>query len=147
MRSVKSVPPGSPSMGRMTPLSPRQMGRLSAKMALRKEALLEEIRQVLEEKGKEHYADIIGGVGDEGDQALATVVADIANAEVSRDILEVRDIAAAEARIAAGTYGVCIDCGAEIDYARLDAYPSCKRCLRCQDLREKTRAGRPHPTL
>ena len=135
-------------MDRMdTPLTTKDIERLAERMKQRKETLLEEIRQVLEEKGHEQYADLIGGVGDEGDQALASVVADTANAEVTRDILEVRDIAGAEARIAADTYGVCVDCRGEIAIERLNAYPSCKRCLRCQVLREKTRAGMGHPTL
>ena len=47
---------------------------------------------------------------------------------------------AAEERVAAGRYGICIDCGRAIDYERLEAYPSAKRCLPCQQHREKTRA-------
>ena len=70
---------------------------------------------------------------------------DVANAEVARDAAELQDIAAAEARLAAGTYGTCIDCGAPIPYARLAAYPTAKRCLRCQQIRETTRAPAGHP--
>ena len=33
-----------------------------------------------------------------------------------------------------------IDCGTTVDYDRLRAYPSAKRCLPCQQRREKTRA-------
>jgi DnaK suppressor protein len=35
-------------------------------------------------------------------------------------------------RITAGTYGVCIDCGAAIPVERLQARPQAIRCLPCQ---------------
>ena len=35
-------------------------------------------------------------------------------------------------RIEHGTYGQCVDCGDQIDPARLEARPSAARCLRCQ---------------
>jgi DnaK suppressor protein len=52
----------------------------------------------------------------------------------------------AEARIAAGRYGLCTDCGAEIGYARLQAFPTAKRCIGCQENREKTKASPPRGT-
>lgn len=42
------------------------------------------------------------------------------------------DALAALARIDAGTYGVCIDCGQKIDEARLEFRPEAARCLSCQ---------------
>jgi RNA polymerase-binding transcription factor DksA len=63
---------------------------------------------------------------------------------VARDGAEVRDISAAQARLAAGRYGICIDCGRAIEKKRLEAYPSAKRCLADQQKREKTRASAPH---
>jgi DnaK suppressor protein len=65
----------------------------------------------------------------------------VQQAEVTRDVGEVRDIEGAQARIAAGRYGLCIDCEAEIGFARLQAFPSAKRCIGCQALREKTKAS------
>jgi len=134
-------------MGFMNALAQHQIDTLAALLRKRKQHLLKEIRQVLKRSGNEHYADLLGETGDSGDESVATLMSDTANAEVTRDILEVRDIAGAEERIAAGRYGICIDCGDAIGYERLHAYPSCKRCLRCQQLREKTRASTPHPKL
>ena len=34
-------------------------------------------------------------------------------------------------RIAAGTYGTCVSCGADIEEGRLRAYPSAKECMAC----------------
>jgi len=134
-------------MAFMATVTREQVDKLAALMRKRKQQLLKEIRQVLKRSGNEHYADLLGEVGDPGDESVATLMSDTANAEVTRDILEVRDIIGAEERIAAGRYGICIDCGDAIDYERLHAYPSCKRCLRCQQVREKTRASTPHPKL
>ena len=71
---------------------------------------------------------------------MSSLRRDVNEAEIIRDIGEVRDIVAAEARLAAGRYGICIDCGEPIGYQRLHAYPTAKRCLLCQRHRKKTRA-------
>ncbi len=39
---------------------------------------------------------------------------------------------AALARMHAGSYGICTDCGAAVDPARLEAFPTAKRCFNCQ---------------
>ena len=45
---------------------------------------------------------------------------------------ELGDIEAALERLDAGTYGQCSECGAIIPPARLNAYPTAKRCIDCQ---------------
>jgi len=124
----------------MNNLTDDQLAHLTHWMSKRKARLLEEIREVLARSGREHHADLVGGVGDAGDEAAASLLRDTAEAEVIRDIGEVRDIVAAEERVTAGRFGICIDCGESIGFERLKAYPSAKRCLRCQQHREKTRA-------
>lgn len=47
-----------------------------------------------------------------------------------------RMIEDALARVENGTYGLCVDCGAEIDAARLEAIPYAALCLKCQSKRE-----------
>jgi len=44
---------------------------------------------------------------------------------------ELRALDAADARLAAGTYGVCVRCGRPIAAARLDALPAAETCIRC----------------
>ena len=50
-----------------------------------------------------------------------------------RETTEIRLVNAALARIEAGTYGLCIDCGVEIPLARLHAAPEAPRCIVCQE--------------
>ena len=45
---------------------------------------------------------------------------------------------AALARLDAGRYGLCTDCGVAIPQARLDAAPEAPRCLACQTLVERS---------
>jgi DnaK suppressor protein len=52
---------------------------------------------------------------------------------------ELGDIEAALERLDAGTYGQCTDCGVTIPPARLNAYPTAKRCIDCQSLVEHHR--------
>ncbi|MFA5628223.1 MAG: TraR/DksA family transcriptional regulator [Thiohalomonadaceae bacterium] len=125
-------------------LTEEQITHFAQRIEARKKLLLDEIRHVLARSSTEHLVDLIGGSGDTGDVAAASVIRDITEAEIVRDVGEVRDIAAAEDRIAAGQYGLCIDCGAAIRYKRLDAYPTAKRCFACQVRREKLQAPSPY---
>lgn len=75
--------------------------------------------------------------GDEVDQAQ-----DRERRVVSGDLLdlylsELGEVEAARARIAQGTYGVCADCSEPIEPKRLDAQPTARRCLACQERRER----------
>lgn len=42
------------------------------------------------------------------------------------------------ARLAAGSYGLCVDCGAEIQLERLIALPQAARCIACQQRGERS---------
>lgn len=128
----------------MEPLTKDDLDRFAAALAARKQRLGEEIRRVLARTQNERYADILAGGGDAGDSSVADLLSDVAFAEVARDAAEVRDISVAQARIAAGTYGTCIDCGLPIAKERLEVYPTAKRCIADQERREKLRAGPRH---
>jgi len=47
------------------------------------------------------------------------------------EIREIRQIDGALKRIAEGTYGVCSQCGGDIDPKRLRAMPTATRCISC----------------
>jgi RNA polymerase-binding protein DksA len=47
------------------------------------------------------------------------------------EIKEIQQIGEALKRIAKGTYGVCAQCGADIDPKRLKALPNATRCISC----------------
>jgi len=46
---------------------------------------------------------------------------------------ELKRIDAALARLAAGDYGICVDCGNAIAARRLEAIPWAERCITCEE--------------
>lgn len=71
-------------------------------------------------------------VADRKDEAAAALRSTVFDAGRERDLAELRAIRAALERIADGSYGLCVDCGAEIAAERLAAQPSAARCIGCQ---------------
>lgn len=119
-------------------LNRRDLIGLARAVEERREALAGEIHREVARARDESYAEVAGAVRDTGDEALADLVADIDNAEVTRDLAELRALQSARERIAEGIYGVCADCGADISLARLYAQLGALRCVSCQERREKT---------
>lgn len=54
-----------------------------------------------------------------------------------RETAHLAVVEAALARIEAGTYGECTDCGTDISAARLHATPEAVRCVQCQEKAEQ----------
>ena len=130
----------------MPALSPSQLAQLTQKLNEAYQVLLREMREELENSGNQHRIDLLNQEpGDSGDESLANALADFNLAILDRHIDGMRDIEAALQRIKNGEYGVCIDCGEEVTFPRLMAYPTAKRCIVCQEQREKHYAqeGRP----
>jgi RNA polymerase-binding transcription factor DksA len=78
------------------------------------------------------------------DQHPADSGANLVDADREEASLEVirgqqERIRQALARLDAGTYGRCIDCGVDLPEARLEARPEAARCLDCQQKAEASR--------
>lgn len=106
------------------------------KLSVRQEELRCAIDEELIHENREDYTDIIGEVRDTGDEAFADMIADLNIASLNKLLEEFQDIDATISRIRQGTFGICTDCDDNIDVARLLAYPTAKRCIRCQQRRE-----------
>jgi DnaK suppressor protein len=70
---------------------------------------------------------------DEHDPEGATIGFERAQAQAMLDRAQARlaDIDAARERAAAGSYGICVECGAPIGADRLAARPTAERCIAC----------------
>jgi RNA polymerase-binding transcription factor DksA len=121
-------------------LTPQQTEELRGMIDRRRRALENEIREDVAKARGEEFRDIAGAVPDPGDESVATLIQDLDQADVSRDVNELRELEAAVQRMAEGTYGICVDCGNDIDYRRLLVYPAAARDIRCQEIYEKTHA-------
>ena len=120
------------------PPNRRETIELARAIEERRSALLEEIRADLARMRAGPYAQAAGATPDSGDEAVADLLADLGEAETSRDVQELRAIDAAHRRLADGSYGVCIDCGGDVGFERLRAEPAAARCIDCQQRHEKT---------
>ena len=131
----------------MTKPTPHQLQHLRRTLVAERKALLADAQNELTRWGEHPIGELAGEVADVGDESVATMVTDLDHAIVERHVDAVRDIDAALARMHNRSYGVCADCGDEIEWRRLSAFPTAKRCVDCQSLHERTYAHRATPTL
>jgi DnaK suppressor protein len=113
--------------------------------SVHRERLLQERTELLQRIAQER-----GGLVSRADMAAEHDVRDFENraqaiserddefAMNEHETAELGAIEEAQARLDAGRYGECKDCGASIPEARLAAYPVALRCLGCQTAVEKT---------
>ena len=101
-----------------------------------RDSLLEQLRSLRggavgrAEASAEHFGQ------PEDSPAQVSTARDLEFALDERETAELRLIDAALARLEAGTYGHCVDCGVTIPAARLHAAPAAARCISCQEKAE-----------
>jgi DnaK suppressor protein len=122
-------------------LTEQETRELRGDIERRRGALITELRADAERVRNDRFEDLAGAAPDPGDESVATLIADLAHANMGRDLSELRGLEAARTRLAQGTYGVCAVCGGDIGFERLRANPTAVRCVDCQRLHEKTFAG------
>ncbi len=114
--------------------------------SLQRERLLQERTQLLQRIAQERggwvsRADMAAehDVRSWDDRAQAISERNDEFAMNEHETAELGEIDVALERIDAGTYGQCTDCGVSIPPARLNAYPTAKRCIDCQTVAEQSR--------
>ena len=122
-------------------LTSGQTEQLRRMIESRRQVLQAELHDGTDRAREDNFEDLAGPAPDAGDESVATLIGDIDHADVSRDLTELRALDAARGRMEEGSYGVCVDCGGEIEYERLKAAPAAFRCISCQRLHEKTYAS------
>lgn len=128
-------------------LTTQQIQEMRHRVLERRRQLAAELRGDAERARGETYGELAGSTHDTAEESVAALLADLGQAEMTRDLAELRDLEAARLRLAAGTYGTCADCGGDIGYERLRANPAALRCIACQTRHEKTFAGPGAPKL
>lgn len=128
-------------------MDPKKAAQWKLRLRERAMQLRQEIQAALERSSDETHVRIAELARDAEDDAFSNLVVDTNLAEIDRDVAELRSIDAALQRISAGTYGICIDCGQEIPEERLNAEPTAARCIRCQEIYERTHASVSTPRL
>lgn len=129
----------------MTKLTSQQIDHLSALMDERYRREMEDVGAVTSRSQEEHeQGQWCGNTDGRLERTLADAALEADATLASKGAQDLRDITAARRRLAAGMYGVCVECGEAIGYERLLAYPTAKRCIECQreHKRERERAAR-----
>ncbi|NJD36587.1 MAG: TraR/DksA family transcriptional regulator [Betaproteobacteria bacterium] len=127
-------------------LNKSQLSSLTKSLDRHYKKLLEEVRDELDTPQHQQYIELIDrGPADSADEAIGDALADINLAIIDRHVGEIRDIEAARGRIKDGSFGSCVDCGNDIGLERLQVHPTAKRCLICQQQRERLYAAEGVP--
>lgn len=103
----------------------------------RKNVLLKEV----EERFKKYQDANNGKLTDIADIASSVLNGDLEILVAEDDNRELRQIEGALARIKAGHYGICEQCGRAIKKARLKAIPFATLCVNCKEAEEKELGG------
>jgi RNA polymerase-binding protein DksA len=132
----------------MAALTPTQINQLATQLKADYQVLLSEVRDELKNTGEQHRIDLLNSEpGDSGDESMANALADFNVTIVDRQVQGLRDIESAFQRIKSGEYGTCIECGDDVPFNRLQAYPTAKRCIVCQEKREREYDQGGHPKM
>lgn len=118
-------------------LSPEVLQDLQSKLRARADELRREIAETDAERTEAIAitpTDTVEDAGERGEERSRDAVR---QAEEDRDAGELGQVEAALARIDAGHYGVCVDCGAAIPLRRLRVQPAAMRCIDCQRRAER----------
>ena len=129
-------------------LTDHELSELAQQLDARQRTLASDVHDELGDPERREYGMLAGALpGDSGDQSVADEQADLSFVMTDRYADELQAIELAKARMRDGTYGTCIDCGAEIGFERLRAYPTAERCIQDQERVEKTYVQANKPTL
>lgn len=130
----------------MSHLSDEQLSEMHQLVDSEYARLRQDIRDELLRSDNEQYGTLAGQVHDSGDESVADLLSDINTAVIGNSIKALREIEAAQERIREGTYGCCEECGEDIPYERLKAYPAARLCIADQERYEKAHPE-AHPEL
>jgi len=116
--------------GKLTPRE-QKLQQIRMNLVRQRETLLDEAEAALNElPGQTIFPDL-------GDQATAETDRNFMLRLRGREQRLLKKIDEAISRIDGGTFGICDDCGNEIDLKRLEARPVTTMCIECKTLQEE----------
>lgn len=124
-------------------LSSTDRQRLTELLEARRATLRREVQTQLDGSEDDRVVGLRRRLQENDDWGVADGLAELDIAEVRHALSELAEVDGALARLRAGTYGECADCGEPIATARLIAYPTAMRCIGCQEQFEARRRGPP----
>jgi DnaK suppressor protein len=129
----------------VNPVTPADYPYFTDKLQARMGLLRSSVIEALSRSTSAQDVEVAGQVHDMKDDAFTERLAEVDQAEIAQQVAEIKDVEAAQRRIQQGEYGRCLACGAAIEWRRLDAYPTAKRCIACQVRCEQTPLASARP--
>ncbi len=119
------------------PLDKSQLSIVEKELDRQYVALLEEVLEELANSEDREYVELIGrSPTDNGEASMGDLLAALDSSLFDRHIKQLRAIEAASTRMREDVFGICAECGADIRFERLMAYPATRRCASCQQQRD-----------
>ena len=131
----------------MQALTKEQIGTLQARLQQDRAAALGTVQDEIQRAGDPDDLSLEKIPSDAGDRSEADLETDTTISMAQRHAAELQEIDAALARIADGSYGVCEECGGNIGAPRLEAQPTARLCIACQEQVEQRPDAPPRPTM
>jgi DnaK suppressor protein len=127
-----------------THLTPGQRALMESALLQRRQQLDRQIADHLQGATRtEHARETLLQDGDDAPARDADREIDLARSD--QHVAELAAVDDALARLHSPAYGLCIDCGADIPFERLQHHPHVLRCVNCQTAFE-SRRGAPPPS-
>jgi RNA polymerase-binding transcription factor DksA len=123
-------------------ISRSELGLLQQSLCERRRELLAALHGEYGDLAGARPPEVLGPESHPDETASRKARDELRTALARHDFDELQQIDAALARIAAGRYGTCVECGDSIGYERLAAAPYTARCISCQTAFEQHRATR-----
>jgi RNA polymerase-binding protein DksA len=121
----------------MTQLTAEQLKHLSELLDEQESEVRKEFAQQRGRVAEAQSAHQFDEDMDRGEESVALAQSDVDSAIEEHLRRELDQINYARQRLADGSFGSCVDCGAQIGYSRLRAYPTATRCVSCQSRHEQ----------
>jgi DnaK suppressor protein len=117
-------------------MNPERYSELRRILEDRRREMVSEVKDKIRDVRAEGAGTQVAGVLDAAESSDADIQEDIELALIQMKAETLNRIDEALARLEAGTFGFCTECGQEISERRLRALPFALRCKDCEEARE-----------
>lgn len=121
----------------MTTITEHQHQMFTEELHTLRYNLLEDILACMDENGDERVPDLQALLDENEDYSVANQLVDLNLPYLERETQQLQAVQKAEKRLQEGHYGLCVDCGREINLDRLYLQPAASRCIECQESYER----------
>lgn len=131
----------------MNPLSKEQIAGFEARLLRERATALGSVQEEIRRTSDPDDTSLEKIPSDAGDRSEADLETDTTIAMAQRHATELDEIAAALTRVVQGSYGQCEGCGGEIGAPRLEAQPTARLCISCQERLEQRPEAPATPSM